>query len=315
LTLPKLRFDVLRPNTFVEATPVPLSVMASGEFGALLVRVTEPLTAPAVVGANIALNAADLPAAMLNGVLMPVVLNPAPPTVAAEIVTVAVPLLVRLIVCELLVPVTTFPKAALDGVAVSCGWVAMPLRAIVNGELGALLMIEMLPVGLPAEVGANCAVNDVLSPAPRVTGVASPVMLKPDPDALACEMVTFADPEFVNVIVCDPLLPTATEPKLTLPGLAVSWPWMPVPDSAIAAGEFGALLATEILPLAAPEDVGAKVAVNDALLPALMLIGIVAPLMLNPAPEAVACVTVRVALPEFVSVMVWGMLLPTVTLP
>ena len=51
-------------------------------------------------------------------------------------------------------------------------------------------------------------------------------------------------------------------------------------------------------------EVGAKVAVNDALLPALMFIGIVAPLMPNPAPEAVAWVTVRVALPEFVKVIV-----------
>ena len=52
---------------------------------------------------------------------MPVVLKPAPATVTAEIVTLALPPLVRLIVCELLVPVTTLPKAALLGVAESCG--------------------------------------------------------------------------------------------------------------------------------------------------------------------------------------------------
>jgi hypothetical protein len=46
-----------------------------------------------------------------------------------------------------------------------------------------------------------------------------------------------------------------------------------------------------------------------------MFIGIVAPLMPNPVPEAVAWVTVRVALPEFVKVIVWGMLLPTATFP
>jgi hypothetical protein len=90
---------------------------------------------------------------------------------------------------------------------------------------------------------------------------------------------------------------------------------VPVPDRAIAAGEPGELLTTEMLPVAAPADVGAKVAVNDALLPALIVIGIVAPLILNPAPEAVACVTVRVAFPEFVKVIVWGALLPTATLP
>jgi hypothetical protein len=52
---------------------------------------------------------------------MPIVLKPEPVTVTEEIVTVALPPLVRLIVCELLVPATTFPNAALLGVAVSCG--------------------------------------------------------------------------------------------------------------------------------------------------------------------------------------------------
>lgn len=120
-TLPKLRLEVLRPSNFVAATPVPLSVMAKGEFGALLVRLTEPVTAPAVLGANTALNVAEPPAAMFNGVVIPVVLKPLPVVVTAVIVTVAVPPLVKLIVWELLVPVTTLPNAALDGVAVSCG--------------------------------------------------------------------------------------------------------------------------------------------------------------------------------------------------
>jgi hypothetical protein len=63
---------------------------------------------------------------------------------------------------------------------------------------------------------------------------------------------------------------------------------MPVPDKEIAAGEPGALLETEILPVAAPADVGANFAVKDALLPALIVIGIVAPLILKPVPDTVA---------------------------
>jgi hypothetical protein len=35
-------------------------------------------------------------------------------------------------------------------------------------------------------------------------------------------MVTLPEPEFVNVIDCGPLLPTATDPKFTLGGLAPS---------------------------------------------------------------------------------------------
>src|SRR3989442_6026140 len=56
-----------------------------------------------------------------------------------------------------------------------------------------------------------------------------PLMVNPVPEALAAEMVTLAVPEFVNVTVCDPLLPTSTLPKLTLAGLGVSCPCTPVP--------------------------------------------------------------------------------------
>jgi hypothetical protein len=181
--------------------------------------------------------------------------------------------------------------------------------------LGPLFVIETLPLALPAEVGENLAVNEVLCPAPSVKGVDIPLTLKPVPDALACEIVRLALPEFVRVTVWGLLLPTFTDPKFTLEGLAASCPWVPVPDRAIAAGEPGALLTIEMLPEAAPAEVGAKTAANEALLPALMLIGIVAPLTLNPVPEADACVTVRVALPEFVKVIVCGMLLPTATFP
>jgi hypothetical protein len=90
---------------------------------------------------------------------------------------------------------------------------------------------------------------------------------------------------------------------------------VPVPDRAIAAGEPGALLTIEMLPVAAPAEVGAKMAANEALLPALIVIGKLTPLTLNPVAEVEACVTVRVALPLFVSVIVWVALLPTETLP
>jgi hypothetical protein len=75
------------------------------------------------------------------------------------------------------------------------------------------------------------------------------------------------------------------------------------------------LLTIETLPVAAPAEVGVKMAANEALLPALIVIGRLAPLTPNPVPEADACVTVRAALPLFVSVIVWVALLPTDTLP
>jgi hypothetical protein len=56
-----------------------------------------------------------------------------------------------------LLPTFTLPNATLAGLIVNCGWlaVAVPLRAIVRGEPGALLVIETLPDALPEVVGAN----------------------------------------------------------------------------------------------------------------------------------------------------------------
>jgi len=61
----------------------------------------------------------------------------------------------------------------------------VPDIAIVVGELDAVLTIEIMPLALPPVAGANCAVKEVLCPAARVAGVASPLMLNPAPDAVA----------------------------------------------------------------------------------------------------------------------------------
>ena len=89
-----------------------------------------------------------------------------------------------------------------------------------NGEAGELLTIEMLPEALPADVGANFAVNAVVCPAPRVVGVARPLMLKPAPETFACETEMLADPELVRVTEEVPFAPTITLLKLTLAGFA-----------------------------------------------------------------------------------------------
>jgi hypothetical protein len=175
--------------------------------------------------------------------------------------------------------------------------------------------MEMLPVGLPVVVGANCVLNDVLPPALIVMGTAKPLILKPVPEALAAEMVTLAVPEFVRVIDCDVLPPTRTLPKLTLEGFAVSVPCDPVPLRAIEAGEPGALLVIEMLPVALPEVVGANWAVNEMFAPALMVVGTGKPLIEKPVPEVLAAEIVSAALPVFVNVTVCGELLPTFTLP
>src|SRR2546427_5446850 len=151
------------------------------------------------------------------------------------------PLLVSVTGNPLLPPTFTLPKLRLVGLAPSRNVAAtpVPLRARVRGEPGALLVMETLPLALPAVVGENVALKEVLCPGLRVSGAVMPLMVNPVPDALAAEMVTLAVPELVNVTVCDPLLPTSTLPKLTLAGLGVSCPWTPVPAREMAAGELG----------------------------------------------------------------------------
>ena len=95
-------------------------------------------------------------------------MKPVPATAICENVRVALPLLVRAIICELLLPTVTVPKLMLVGLAEICGWVPVPLRAILRGEPGALLVIDTLPVALVAVVGAKVPVKDAVCPGFRV---------------------------------------------------------------------------------------------------------------------------------------------------
>lgn len=159
---------------------------------------------------------------IVTGVVSPLVLKPAPVTVADEIVSEAVPPFVIFTGVVFVLPSVTLPKLTEVGFAEISGCVPVPLREIVSGEPGALLVIETLPLPLPDEVGANSAVKVVFAPALIVTGTVKPVMLKPVPEALAAEIVTLAVPEFVKVITSVALLPTNTLPKLYVDGFAVS---------------------------------------------------------------------------------------------
>ena len=81
-----------------------------------------PLAAPAVVGANDAVKEALWPALMFVGIASPLMLNPLPLALAAEIVRVAFPVFVRVMVCGELVELTcTLPKFTLPGLIESCG--------------------------------------------------------------------------------------------------------------------------------------------------------------------------------------------------
>jgi hypothetical protein len=135
--LPKFRVASLALSKCVSATPVPLSVTdAAGLALVLLTSATDPFTCPVASGPNTALKEAFFPASMVNGKAKPRTENPAPVTLACEIVMLLLPVFANLKVCELLLPVGTPGKLALDGVTVICaedgGGVSVPFEALTN---------------------------------------------------------------------------------------------------------------------------------------------------------------------------------------
>ena len=101
------------------AMPVPLSEMVKLEFNASLATTRLPLIFPVACGANWIWNPCDCPAAMETEDIPPTRLNPAPVTVALEIVIVVVPVFVRVKVCVLFKPGATFPKVKFVALAAS----------------------------------------------------------------------------------------------------------------------------------------------------------------------------------------------------
>lgn len=195
-TLPKLRLVGLTPNRTDAATPAPLSGSVSVGFEALLTMEIEPDSLATTVGANAALNVALPPAAIVRGTVSPEILNPVPVTAAFEIVTLLLPVLLMRMDCVFVCPVTTFPKLTLDGVAASepDDPVPLPLKLIVNRGSNALLVTAMLPVAVPAAVGAKRALKVKLLPAAIVKGATRPLSLKPVPLTATFEMVKLVVP-------------------------------------------------------------------------------------------------------------------------
>ena len=132
------------------------------------------------------------------------------------------PVLVMVRACEPELPTTALPKLMLVALSESTGCVPLPVREATVGVLYALLFIEMLPDALPGAVGVNCALKVLDCPGVRESGKFSPLMPKPAPLALPCEIFKLAVPEFVKVTDWALAVPTNTFPKPTLPGVMES---------------------------------------------------------------------------------------------
>ena len=102
------------------------------------------------------------------------------------------------------------------------GAVPVPESATTKGEFVAVLTTVTLPGRLPVEAGANVTLKEVDCPAARLTGSVIPLVLKPVPVALICEMETLEFPLFEIVTLCVALVPVVRLPKLSDVGDAES---------------------------------------------------------------------------------------------
>jgi hypothetical protein len=205
--------------------PLPAKVIVNAP--AELPIVMAPTALPVAEGANVTFSAAVCPGVNRVFATTPLAVNPAPLTTTLDIVTFALPAFVSVTPCELALPNNTLPKSRLLVLALSSAVVAvaLPFVAIINGELGALLVNETEPVTFPAELGANTTLNVVFCPGAILIGSVRPEVPNPAPTTLALEIVTLAVPPFCSVIVCETLAPAVTPGKLALVGVAESCGW------------------------------------------------------------------------------------------
>jgi hypothetical protein len=161
-TLPKATLAGLIVSWGSVAVPDPDKAIESGEPGALLTIEMPPVALPAAAGENFAVNEVLCPAFSVNGAVRPVMLNPVPDALPAEIPTLAVPEFVKVTLTDPLAPTSRLPKLMLAGFAVRFPRTPVPLSAIDTVGFVAVLVIVMLPAAMPTVVGANCAVKVVL---------------------------------------------------------------------------------------------------------------------------------------------------------
>jgi hypothetical protein len=106
-------------------------------------------------GVNCTLNVADEFAAIVAGVVSPLMPNPAPEIVAALMERFVLPLLVMVTFCVLVCPTVTLLKLSDVGEKTGTGSAPFPPSGTVKVELLASLVIVKAPVADAVDVGAN----------------------------------------------------------------------------------------------------------------------------------------------------------------
>ena len=194
--------------------------MLSGELDASETIDTVPLAEPAPVGANVTVKVTLWFEESVAGNVNPLTVKTAPATLAWDMVTVDPPVFVTVSDLLLLLPTCSLANERLVGFAANVpGDSPVPDRGTLRLGFDPLDVTLRLPLAAPPAAGANATVNGVLCPAFSVTGIVSPLRLKPAPLAVAAVMVRPVSPELVSVPESDFEFPVCTPPKLKLDGL------------------------------------------------------------------------------------------------
>lgn len=214
--------------------PVPLTARIAGELEASLTKLRFPEAAPDEDGVNVAVKAAEVPAAMVLGSVMPLTENSLF-VVPIDVTVTELPLAVRLPVKLWFSPTTTLPKVIVVGETASCPGVApVPVRLTDIEGFDPFDATASDPLAAPPDCGANVTLKVAPCPGLNVTGGFTPVMLKPVPLGVIDEMVTAVPPLLLSVSDSVLLDPVATLPKVKLVGFALTAPGeTAVPDRAI----------------------------------------------------------------------------------
>jgi hypothetical protein len=218
---------------------VPLRPITAVESDALLAIETVPASVPAAPGLYVTVRLASFPGARVTGTANPETLTPEPEKVIPEIVTLPVPVLVNCTVFFTSLPTETVPNATDAGERLSTEDIVVvvpvpiPLRATDMVGSRALLVIVIVPLSAPFEVGLKRTLMVVLWPPLKAIGRWGPEAVNSGPATAMPEMIRIPVPVLVNVTVFVLLWPTVKSPKLTelgdSPSVMVVLPIFPVP--------------------------------------------------------------------------------------
>ena len=167
----------------------------------------ERVGAPAVLALNWTLRVRGCPACKGRGRARPEVLKPEPRRFAAVMLTATALGLLICTVWLLVTPVTTLPKLMVLGETVSADCTAVPDTLTL--DISPCEWVRAItPLLAPMDFGVNFTVSGKLSPGTMRTGVMMPEVENPGALIEISETVTWAVPEFFNMVTAETVLPT-----------------------------------------------------------------------------------------------------------